>query len=253
MTISHGSPCIVTDISKDPSGFAFTVIQRWLLLTSQQVQFPRRLRSLFTKLQLKVQSTRTVQCSLTNVHLWPCIHALSRFQWPRGLMCRSAAARLLRLWVRIPPGAWMFLCCVLSGRGLCDDLIIHPEESYWLWCVWSRNLGNEEVLAHWGLSRQIKHSCTEKYDRNASLTYLWRASSSIEPATDGTTRHCLLFPLWRYAERKRVWSVRTVCWRRLDRSAEVHGVENIYNEGWLDTHLSKLHELGQRKFGLTSW
>jgi len=24
---------------------------------------------------------------------------------------------------------------VLSGRGLCDDLITHPEESYRMWCV----------------------------------------------------------------------------------------------------------------------
>ena len=43
-----------------------------------------------------------------------------------GLRRRSAAARQLRLWVRIPPGAWMFdccECCVLSGRGLCDELI----------------------------------------------------------------------------------------------------------------------------------
>ena len=26
-------------------------------------------------------------------------------------------------------------CCVLSGRGLCDELITHPEESYRLWRV----------------------------------------------------------------------------------------------------------------------
>ena len=26
-------------------------------------------------------------------------------------------------------------CWVLSGRGLCDKLITHPEESYRLWCV----------------------------------------------------------------------------------------------------------------------
>jgi len=25
--------------------------------------------------------------------------------------------------------------CVLSGRGLCDELITRPEESYRLWCV----------------------------------------------------------------------------------------------------------------------
>ena len=62
----------------------------------------------------------------------------SRSQWPRGLRCGSAAARLLRLWVRIPPRACMFVCCeccVLSGRGLCDGLITRPEESYRLWCV----------------------------------------------------------------------------------------------------------------------
>jgi hypothetical protein len=29
----------------------------------------------------------------------------------------------------------MFVCCVLSGRGLCDEPITHPEESYQLWRV----------------------------------------------------------------------------------------------------------------------
>ena len=48
------------------------------------------------------------------------------------------AADLLRSWVRISPGAWIFVCCecrVLSGRGLCDGLITRPEESYRLCCV----------------------------------------------------------------------------------------------------------------------
>jgi len=61
-----------------------------------------------------------------------------RSQWPRGLRHRSVAARQLRLRVRIPPGALMFVCCeccVLSGGGLCDELITRPEESYRLWCV----------------------------------------------------------------------------------------------------------------------
>ena len=51
---------------------------------------------------------------------------------------RTQAAHLLRLWVRIPPGAWIFVCCecrVLSGRGLCDELITRPQESYRLCCV----------------------------------------------------------------------------------------------------------------------
>ena len=36
------------------------------------------------------------------------------------------------------PAAWIFVCCecgVSSGRGLCDELITRPEESYRLWCV----------------------------------------------------------------------------------------------------------------------
>jgi len=71
----------------------------------------------------------------------------SRPRWSRGSVlafgsrvqtCRRAAARLLRSWVRIPPGAWIFVCCecrVLSGGGLCDELITRPEESYRLCCV----------------------------------------------------------------------------------------------------------------------
>jgi hypothetical protein len=51
---------------------------------------------------------------------------------------RPVAAHLLRSWVRLPPGAWIFVCCecrVLSGRGLCDELITRSEESYRLCCV----------------------------------------------------------------------------------------------------------------------
>jgi hypothetical protein len=62
----------------------------------------------------------------------------SRFQWSRGLKRKSAAARVLRSWVRIPPEAWIFVCCeccVLSGRGLYDELITRPEKSYRMWCV----------------------------------------------------------------------------------------------------------------------
>ena len=75
-----------------------------------------------------------------------------RSQWPRGLSRRSAAARLLGLWVRIPPGAWMFVCCeccVLSGRGLCDKLITRPEESYRLWCVAVCDLETSRMMRPW--------------------------------------------------------------------------------------------------------
>jgi hypothetical protein len=49
------------------------------------------------------------------------------------LKCGSPAARLLALRVRIPPGARIFVyreSRVLSRRGLCDEPIPRPEESY---------------------------------------------------------------------------------------------------------------------------
>jgi hypothetical protein len=57
---------------------------------------------------------------------------------PVRVAARSAATRLLRLWVRISPGTWMCVCCeccVLLGRGLCDELITRPEEFYRMCCV----------------------------------------------------------------------------------------------------------------------
>jgi len=50
---------------------------------------------------------------------------------PVPLAVQSKAARFAGF--RIQPGAWMFYCCdccVLSGRGPCDQLITRPEESY---------------------------------------------------------------------------------------------------------------------------
>ena len=92
-------------------------------------------------------SSKKIECC-TGYHLncvytfhfdiFPLSHSNCRFQWPRRLRRRSAAARLLRSWVRIPPGAWMCVscdCCLLLGRGLCDELITRPEESYRVWCV----------------------------------------------------------------------------------------------------------------------
>ena len=40
-----------------------------------------------------------------------------RSQRPRGLRRGSTAARLLGLWVRIPPGAWMSVLCLLYKDG----------------------------------------------------------------------------------------------------------------------------------------
>ena len=81
-------------------------------------------------------------------------HKRRRSQGPCGLRRRSTAARLLRLWVRIPPGAWMFVCwvcCVLSGWGLCDGLIARLEDSYIMWhvVVCDQETSNEEAKARY--------------------------------------------------------------------------------------------------------
>ena len=83
-------------------------------------------------------STTEPDCYLMTPVLVLLLGLHCRSQWPRGLRHRSAAVRLLGLWVRISPGAWMSVsceCCVLSSRGLCDGTITRPEESYRVWCV----------------------------------------------------------------------------------------------------------------------
>ena len=51
-------------------------------------------------------------------------------------------------------------CCVLSGRGLCDELITRSEEFYRLWCVVVCDIENlvknEEAMAHIELHRHRK-------------------------------------------------------------------------------------------------
>jgi hypothetical protein len=52
-------------------------------------------------------------------------------------------------------------CCVLSGGGLCNELITRPEESYRLLCVIVcdlENLANKEDMARVGPHRQISNN-----------------------------------------------------------------------------------------------
>ena len=77
----------------------------------------------------------------------------SRSQWPRGLRRRSAACWPSEIVVSNPTGGhWMFVCCeccVLSGRGLCDELITRPEESYRLWWVVVCDLETSRMRRPW--------------------------------------------------------------------------------------------------------
>ena len=79
-------------------------------------------------LYLTTHDTHNRQISMPPVGFEPTISAGERQQ----------AAHLLRSWIRIPPRAWIFVCCefrLLSGRSLCDEPITRPEESYRLCCV----------------------------------------------------------------------------------------------------------------------
>ena len=88
-------------------------------------------------------------------------------RWPRGLRRRFAAVRLLRLWVRIPPGSWMSVCCecgVLSGKCLCDELITRTEESCWQWCVVVCDLETSWMRRLWPIG-----GCYAKRKKNSRL------------------------------------------------------------------------------------
>jgi hypothetical protein len=77
---------------------------------------------------LTTHDTHNRQISMPPVGIEPTISAGER----------PAAAYLLRSWIWIPRAAWIFFCCechVLSRRGLYDELITRPEESYRLCCV----------------------------------------------------------------------------------------------------------------------
>ena len=124
----------------------------------------------------------------------------SRSQWPRGLRRRYAAARLLRSWVRIQPEACMFVCCeccVLSGRGLCDELITRPEESYRLCYVVVCDLETSIMRRPWpALCRSATRKAKICPHLQNTRTNLWHfvASTSMRHRQ---SKNCLQISVWR--------------------------------------------------------
>jgi len=53
----------------------------------------------------------TISCDSRSLELKLCV--IKTVRWPHGLRCVSAAAHVLGLWVRIPPGSWMFVVSVV--------------------------------------------------------------------------------------------------------------------------------------------
>jgi len=97
--------------------------------------------------------------------------AVTWSQWPRGIRRGSAAARLPRLWGRIPPVTWKSFCCeccVLSGRGLSHEPITRPEEPYRLWCVIVCDLETSSMRRPWPA---LGRSDTRKKNNITSSVY----------------------------------------------------------------------------------
>jgi hypothetical protein len=90
---------------------------------------------------------------------------------PVGLRRRSTVTRLLRLWDRNSPGAWMsvviLVCCQVEVSGRADHSSREVLLTVVRHCVWSRDLVNEKVLAHWGLRAKNR-----EYISRVTYTYV---------------------------------------------------------------------------------
>jgi len=114
--------------------------------------------SLFRSPRYLEQFSDTISLWISGTWIFKVIWKLAN---PSDRAVKAVGLRPLACWdcVRIPPGAWMFVCCeccVLSDRGLCDELITRPEESCRLWCVVLCDLETSEIGRPWptgGLSR----------------------------------------------------------------------------------------------------
>jgi hypothetical protein len=70
-----------------------------------------------------------------------------------------------------PTGGMDVCCFVLSGRGLCDELITRPEESYRLWCVVC-DLETSRMRRPWPTGGcRAKNKQTKNYVQTASCLF----------------------------------------------------------------------------------
>ena len=144
----HKCPPPVTILSHiNPSIPPHPTYWRYILILSSRLRlglpsglFPSELptKTLNTPPLSPIRATFPTHLILLDFYHPKYIWWVGNFIKPISVVTRSKALRLLRMWVRIPLWAWVSVCCeccVLSGRGLCDELIIRPEESYRMWCV----------------------------------------------------------------------------------------------------------------------
>jgi hypothetical protein len=131
----------------------FFSLLSWRLFTAQHVSgvLPSIIRS---------SMTAVAASGYTFVLWWQSCCVRGRTGRPDHEHSTNVESWTVRSWVLIPPGAWMFVCCeccLLSGRGLCDELITRPEEFYRLWCVVVCDLETSRMRRPWhALGRSAK-------------------------------------------------------------------------------------------------
>jgi len=84
-------------------------------------------------------------------------------------------------------------CCVLSGRGLCDELITRPEESYRLWFVVVcdlENLKNAETMTRVGSQRHKRNRLLERaiIDDGRGMLHYWDRALFAKGEKDTTRK-----------------------------------------------------------------
>ena len=76
----------------------------------------------------------------------------------------------------------LWVLCVLSGRGLCDELITRPEEPYRLWCVVVCDLETSRMRRPWpALGRSTKGK-----KKNISIKTAFKTVCLRKKACDST-------------------------------------------------------------------
>jgi hypothetical protein len=80
-------------------------------------------------------------------------------------------------------------CCVLSGRGPCDELITRPEESYRLWCVFVCDLETSKTRRPWPA---LGHSAI---GRGGIYIYTYYITTIPNPINLEHSLHCEQLPL----------------------------------------------------------
>jgi hypothetical protein len=69
----------------------------------------------------------------------------------------------------------LWVLCVLSGSGLCSELITRPEDSYRLWCVVVCDLGTSRMRRPWPTGE----CCAKNKQKFIVIEWIWIMSGVI--------------------------------------------------------------------------